>query len=137
MKPAAYFLILILVLFIFGCAQKTTTMQQQQAEVSRATKQTVQSVPQNPISAEVKIYDSGFKPQEVTIAAGGTVRWVNYGQKDHTVYGENFPMPSSQSPKNSGRLQPGEIWEKTFNEQGYYSYADIYDDTLTGKVIVQ
>jgi len=133
MKDAAYFLILILVLFIFGCAQKTA----EQKAATSTEKQVQTAAQQNPVSAEVRIYDSGYRPQEVTISVGATVKWTNYGQKDHTVSGENFPMPSAQSPKNSGRLQPGESWEKTFNDQGYYGYIDIYDDSLKGKVIVQ
>jgi len=124
-------------LIVFGCAQQSSTKSVAQSAQPAPAKATAQQASSSPNEATVNIYDSGFKPEEVTIFVGGKVTWTNMGSKDHTVSGPNFPMPTSTSPKTSGRLQPGESWTKEFDESGYYGYADVYNDNLKGKVIVK
>jgi len=139
MSKIAFFAIFVLVVFLFGCSQQATTTEKQTTAKQAPAQASDVSKPaaeQKATSVTVNIYDSGFRPAEVTISKGGTVKWVNMGQKDHTVYGATFPMPTSTSPKNSGRLQPGESWEKAFGTEGYFGYTDLYDDSMKGKVVV-
>ena len=57
-----------------------------------------------------------FRPDEVTIAAGGVVRWVNDDATFHTV-------TSTASPQVRGVLDAaGETFTVTFAEPGSYPY---------------
>jgi len=135
-KKLLVIVLFLSVLMMFGCSQQKEISFKNYGQLGQGTG-TNNVAEQNPKEAIVNIYDNGFRPEEVTIAVGGTVKWINKGQKDHSVSGPLFPMPSSNSPKTSGRLQPGESWTKKFDEAGYYGYTDIYDDNLKGKVIVK
>ena len=135
MKIKMLLLVFVLSIFIFGCAQKEAAKTSVQSGAQPVQKASSQETAESFVT--VNIYDGGFKPEEVTIPVGGTVKWVNLGSKDHTVSGPNFPMTASTSPKTSGRLQQGESWQKTFDREGYFSYTDMYDDNLKGKVVVK
>lgn len=139
MKAIILIGILVLSVFLIGCS-KTETTSITSTGVSANQKTSAQTTAPNaglPMEAEVKIYDSGFRPQEVTIAKGGKVRWINFASKDHTITGRTFPMPTSTSPQTSTRLATGQSWEKVFDEEGFFPYTDMYDDNLQGKVIVK
>jgi plastocyanin len=137
MKKITLFLgILVLMVFIAGCGQQQAAITAKQ-EAAKQASQAAQQTSSEEMSATVRIYDTGFRPEEVTIARGGTVTWTNYGSESHTINGATFPMPSSNSPKTSGRLQPGESWTKKFDETGYFGYTDMYDGNLKGKVVVK
>ena len=140
MKITTLMGILILIVFLAGCSQAeqketkaaSTTSVQKTVQAEKAVESS-----QYPMSVTVNIYSSEFRPGEVTIAKGGTVKWINKDTTDHTVLGDTFPMPTSMSPQTSGRLQPGESWKKCFDIEGYFSYADMYDENFKGKVVVK
>jgi plastocyanin len=67
-------------------------------------------------AVEVGAYDKvGFKPKDVTVAPGTTVRWVNHGQERHTV-------TSRGGLFDSGPLAPGATYSVTFWSPGTYHY---------------
>lgn len=76
----------------------------------------------------VKITAFAYEPQNVTIKKGETVRWKNTESTSHTVSGAGF---------NSGSLRKDETFEHTFDTLGTYPYGDVYQDHLTGTVIVK
>ncbi len=139
MKPSALMGILILLVLAAGCAQNAQTAQKNQPVQQSTAAQQTPAVAQSdlPMKVTVSIYSAEFRPKEVTIAKGGIVEWINKDTKDHAVSGDTFPMPTSASPKTSGRLQPGEGWEKKFDETGFFPYVDMYDNSFSGKVIVK
>ena len=64
--------------------------------------------------ADVAIRDFEFVPSQASIPVGASVEWTNNGDIAHTVTwsggeGERF---------DSGRMQPGENFKRTFDEPG-------------------
>jgi len=127
---------LVLIFFISSCAEKTTQTADQTKAGQQAQKPASESLPEAK-SYSVEIRSSGFRPETIEISLGDSVTWTNYDSKDHTISGPTFPMPTSTSPKTSGRLQPGESWTKRFDSEGYFAYADMYDSNFKGKVVVK
>jgi plastocyanin len=64
---------------------------------------------------EVNIMDSAFQPRELTIPANATVVWQHTGNFPHTV-------TSDDGIFNSGTLQNGDTFRRTFGEPGRYPY---------------
>lgn len=65
---------------------------------------------------EIEMVDNRFKPDELEVTVGTTVRWVNVERRsNHDIY---FPDEEIAS----GRLFPEESWERTFEEAGTYEY---------------
>ncbi|MBW3023110.1 hypothetical protein KY308_03325 [Candidatus Woesearchaeota archaeon] len=143
MKTEKIIFILTLIciaIFVGGCAEKTETVKtssQQQSQPSQSTAQAPSSQSSPSKTVEVDIRSAGFRPETVEIPIGGCVKWTNSDSADHSVQGPTFPMTASTDPKTSGRLQPGESWTKCFGIEGYFSYVDVYNDELRGKVVVQ
>ncbi len=137
MKKQFLFLIFILIVFIVGCGSQEKPTDSIDEGAGEMEEEGVEEAAKVTTLAEVKIYDSGFRPEEVTISKGGTVKWINRGSEDHTVQSDTFPQEAGIDKKYSGRLAPGQSWEKTFNVEGFYNYYDLYNDELKGKVIVK
>ena len=72
--------------------------------------------------------EEGFQPPDITIQAGDTVRWTNLDDERHT----------STSPGNwdSGDLNAGQSWERTFTSGGAYSYICVYHSNMVGSITV-
>jgi plastocyanin len=75
--------------------------------------------------------DATFKPASVTVAAGGTVRWVNASKDVHTVTDDpkaasnpkDVATPAGARPFNSGKIAPGRTFEQRFTVPGTYRYV--------------
>ena len=80
-----------------------------------------------PSSPSVTIADSGLTPPEVTVAAGGSVAWINRGTRQHeiTAAGDTFPRFS---------LAPEGTRTVPFMKPGKYPY--LLDGAVKGTVIV-
>ncbi len=77
--------------------------------------------PQGPVSSSVTVTMDdqwGFSPQTVTVAVGGTVTWVNKGQKVHTAVSNQGVSPSF----DSGGLDNGQQFTFTFTQARSYQY---------------
>jgi plastocyanin len=76
----------------------------------------------------------GFAPEDVTIAAGQSITWINASAIPHTTTGdpaknpvaqahpEYAQLPTGAEPWDSGLLQPGESFTRTFTVPGTYVY---------------
>lgn len=65
---------------------------------------------------EVEMIGNRFEPEMLEVTVGTKVRWVNAERRsNHDV---TFP----EEEITSGRLFPGETWERTFDEAGTYPY---------------
>jgi Mg-chelatase subunit ChlD/plastocyanin len=80
---------------------------------------------------EVTITDYAFIPMNITISDGTIVRWVNKGEKPHTVTsGEKKYDGQFTSPI----LQPGDSYNITFEKGGVFKYFDNLSVELAGKL---
>lgn len=84
----------------------------------------------DPGTVEIRIDNFTFTPQEVTIAPGTTVRWVNHDDIPHTV------VEAARSFK-SKTLDTEDSFEMTFTSPGNFSYFCSLHPHMTGKVVVK
>lgn len=71
-----------------------------------------------------------FEEDTVRITVGETVRWRNGSDLVHTVTADperaveegSARLPTGAAPFHSGRLTPGETFQRTFREPGTYGY---------------
>lgn len=82
-------------------------------------------------AASVKMTDKlVYDPSRVTIQAGETVRWTNPSSMYHTVTADpelardrkNVALPEGADTFNSGKIQAGETYSRTFTVPGHYRY---------------
>ena len=77
----------------------------------------------------IRIYDSNpiFDQVSLTIKKGDTVRWINIGDKFHTVTSDYF---------SSDTLRPGDMFDVFFNKLGTVNYYDSYNKCYNGAINV-
>lgn len=83
-----------------------------------------------PKVVEVTIEDTSFRPDEITIKVGQTVRWINKDNRDHII------LAKDQSFK-SENLKNGEKFEHKFTEAGTFDYICVYRPRMLGQVKVE
>jgi plastocyanin len=71
---------------------------------------------------------ANFSPRNVTIPAGSVVTWTNNDGSPHTATG--------QGGINSGNLNGGQSYSKTFNTPGTYAYVCSYHSDMSGTIRV-
>lgn len=76
-----------------------------------------------------------FVPANITIAAGGTVTWVNNGTVSSAVNGGTM-WDNHDEDFDSGLLLPGDAFSRTFAEAGTYPYFSPIQPWATGTVSV-
>ena len=79
---------------------------------------------------EVKIDNFSFLPQDITVAPGTMVTWVNQDDIPHTV-------TSTADLFKSKALDTDDKFSFTFDKSGTYEYHCSIHPKMTGKVIVQ
>jgi LPXTG-motif cell wall-anchored protein len=77
----------------------------------------------------VSIQDFFFDPDQLSVAPGTTVTWVNEGQAPHTTTADDGTW-------DSGTLQPGEDFSFTFDQPGTYTYHCSIHPDMTASVKV-
>lgn len=80
--------------------------------------------------ADVKIDNFSFTPQEITVAAGTKVTWVNRDDIPHTVVSTNETFKSKA-------LDTDDQYSFTFDKAGTYEYFCSIHPKMTAKVIVK
>ena len=81
-------------------------------------------------TAEVKIDNFSFGPQELTVPVGTTVTWTNRDDIPHTVV-------STDGVFKSKVRDTDEKFSYTFAKAGTYPYYCSVHPRMTGKVVVQ
>ncbi len=76
----------------------------------------------------VNIDNNFYKPKDMTVGVGSTVKWTNDDDTDHTVTGDGL---------DSGTLEPGDTYEYTFNEEGTFEYTCEFHPTMSGSITVK
>jgi plastocyanin len=77
----------------------------------------------------VSIQDFFFSPDQMTVAPGTTVTWVNDGQQPHT-------STSDDGTWDSGTLEPGDDYSFTFDDPGTYTYHCSIHPDMTATITV-
>ena len=77
----------------------------------------------------VAISDFDFTPAQITIRPGATVLWVNQGQVAHSATADDGSW-------DSGVIEPGERWSRTFSEGAPQPYHCTPHPFMTGTVRV-
>jgi plastocyanin len=80
--------------------------------------------------AQVKIDNFSFMPQELTVAAGTKVTWVNRDDIPHTVVSTNGTFKSKA-------LDTDDQFSFTFEKAGTYDYFCSIHPKMTAKVFVK
>jgi len=80
--------------------------------------------------APVEIKDSRYAPEEITVPAGTTVKWINRDEETHTV-------TSTTEAFKSGGLNLGDEYTHTFTAPGVYPYTCALHDFMRGIVVVK
>ncbi|HYA35883.1 MAG TPA: plastocyanin/azurin family copper-binding protein [Candidatus Binataceae bacterium] len=87
-----------------------------------------------------------FEPDKLTIRAGTTVQWKNYGlmvhdatdRRDLAVRASDVDYPAGVGPFDSGFLPPGRTFSYTFTVPGTYKYVCVPHELggMTGQITV-
>ncbi len=80
-------------------------------------------------SVDVRIELFAFQPANLTLPAGTTVRWTNYDLDYHTV-------TALDGSFDSGNIQRGESYQRTFNVPGTYTYRCEPHHYMTGTLTI-
>lgn len=78
---------------------------------------------------DVSIGDNFFDPATITISPGDRIRWTNNGAVDHK-------SRSVDGYWDSGRLEPGQSYTRTFSSPGEFDYYDPLHTQATGTISV-
>lgn len=86
-----------------------------------------------PATADVTMARSRFGPDEVAVAAGGTVTFTNTDPFAHTVTANPDVEPSF----GSGPIDEGETFDVTFETAGTFAYFCEVHPTMRATVVVR
>jgi plastocyanin len=78
----------------------------------------------------VSIYDNGYSPNDLELAAGRAVRFVNDGATKHTASADDGSW-------GTGTLNPGENFSRYFQDEGEYDFHCAYHSSMTGTLIAE
>ena len=81
----------------------------------------------NSATPAVSIENSSFKPANITVRKGATVKWTNNDTTVHNIKASAFNCPD---------LEKGETFEFTFTTAGTYDYSCGIHPTMKGKILV-
>jgi len=81
-------------------------------------------------SVPAEIRGFAFKPDTITITAGGTVTWTNGDNDPHTVTFDDSSVGSS------GNLNKGATFSATFPSAGTFTYKCRIHPAMKGTVVV-
>ena len=138
MKRAIPFgLLLVLTLISCGCttssAPASPVTAAPTAAVSAAPLQTLAHIGGSGVTIPIRIKESSFDPNFVTVKVGTTIIWTNEDHGTHTVtYTGNDVMRF-----DSGPLATRQSFENTFTESGRYTYTCKQHSFMTGTVLVE
>lgn len=83
-----------------------------------------------PAPVAVEITKFAYVPQDITVAPGATIVWINRDETPHTVTDKSGELASPG-------LDTGDRYEHTFRVQGDYPYYCAVHPFMTGTVHVR
>jgi plastocyanin len=100
------------------------------AHVSNATEVNPASAPTDGKTVEISISNFTFTPNELTIAPGTTVKWVNHDDIPHLVAEKALAFKSQA-------LDTNDSFSFTFTKPGDVEYFCVLHPHMIGKIIVK
>ena len=82
-------------------------------------------------SVSISIRNLAYSREKITIKKGSTITWTNEDSMAHTV----TSMSSSDS-FDSGTLEKGQTFSKTFNNVGTFDYVCSFHSSMKAEVVV-
>lgn len=118
------------------------------AQLLSTRRQKLEAVNTAPLSAVVVgMSDMSFTSAAITIRAGQTVLWKNTSGTVHNVVDDaaqavnaaDVLLPAGVKPFDSGYLQPGQSYQRTFTVPGVYRYVCTLHETggMKGTIVVK
>jgi plastocyanin len=86
-------------------------------------------------TVEISMKDEEFVPQEKTVSAGTTVKWINKENEKHNVASGTPDNPDKLF--HSKRMSKGDEFTHKFDKPGTYPYFCTYHEDMVGKIIVK
>jgi plastocyanin len=106
-----------------------------EATTGRTSTQPASSAQAAPTSAvTIDVASFKYRPQSVTVAAGGSVTWVNRDKAGHNAENATVTGPAKF---DTGRLELGERKRVEFSKPGVYPYYCIYHRFMEATVTVK
>lgn len=112
-------------------------------EIVPQTKNTPTSPAQSSRTAPVKeavvrLTDSGFEPQKITIQKGESVRWEKASKDARaSVNSDDHPLHRKFPELNLGEFTDGYVLSHVFTIPGTYTYHDHFHPDRKGIVVVE
>ena len=110
---------------VAGCGSSTS---KNAATTSTAAPATGGATIEARSTATVRMQGISFKPDTITVKAGGTVTWNNTSTISHNVTGDAFV---------SKTLDPGAKFVHRFGAAGTYAYVCTFHAGMKGTIVVQ
>jgi len=147
MKPVLVLLgIALLFMIACGCTQSTqppmpavsTTVPTLTTEPSMMIVTDTPVLPKTPMVSDNTVsIRRTYDPQNITVNAGATVRWVNADStEDPALYNPSHRIDFTDKT-TSPVLSPSQSWSLIFRTPGVYEYSDMVHPTMHGTVIVE
>jgi plastocyanin len=147
MKPVLVLLgIALLFVIECGCTQSTqpatpavsTKVPVLTTEPSRTVVTDIPVLPKTPMVSDNTVsIRRTYAPQNITVKAGATVRWVNADStEDPALYNPSHRIEFADKT-TSPVLSPSQSWSLIFRTPGTYEYRDMVHPTMHGAVIVE
>ena len=92
--------------------------------------------PAGPTTREIRMQATAFNPNDVTISAGTTVRWVNDQPIAHTITPNN-PAQAGVWVTQNIAATAGASFTHRFNSTGVFNYTCTLHAGMTGRINVQ
>ncbi|MCA9346585.1 cupredoxin domain-containing protein [Candidatus Saccharibacteria bacterium] len=82
-------------------------------------------------SVSISIRNFAYSREKITIKKGSTITWANEDSMAHTV-----TSTSSSDSFDSGTLEKGQTFSKTFNSVGTFDYFCSFHSSMKAEVVV-
>jgi plastocyanin len=119
-------ILILLTLGLVACGSSDDDTNTTQAETTTTSEEPGGNAPapsgEAVRAAKVRIVESFYDPDPVTIQVGGKVNWQNEDSDPHTATAEDGSF-------DTGTIEEGKLKSETFKEPGTYSYfCEIHPD---------
>ena len=126
-------ILLTVITFVMACAPSNTAtpLAAPAATAGNSANSATAGTPAAPTAAAVTMSDAlRFEPATLTVAKGATVTWRNTSSMMHTVTDDpakavnkaDAALPPGAQPWDSGNIDPGQMFQHTFDTPGTYKY---------------
>ena len=96
---------------------------------------------QSDLGTTITYTSSGFSPSDVTIKSGGSVTWMNDGDREIQIAANPHPVHTGNKEVSGGgfvlTLQPGEQTTVTMNEVGSHGYHNHLNSSQGGTITIE